>query len=221
MEVVVMRNTAGSKFKYFSVVFSFLLFALTVSSPAWGQSTNATLTGTVTDPSGAAVAGAELTLTNSATKLSVNFVSGENGEYSFRSLVPGTYELKVAKGGFVTYLQKDIILTINASVRIDAAMKMGEQTQTVEVIGDTSLINYDNGTVQGGLEPETLNSLPLAVSNGAQRTSAILATLLPGTTTASSGEAFHSRINAAVPSTYHPPPAAPPISQAFMHHPTL
>jgi len=193
-----MRNTAGSKFKYFSVVFSFLLFALTVSSPAWGQSTNATLTGTVTDPSGAAVAGAELTLTNSATKLSVNFVSGENGEYSFRSLVPGTYELKVAKGGFVTYLQKDIILTINASVRIDAAMKMGEQTQTVEVIGDTSLINYDNGTVQGGLEPETLNSLPLAVSNGAQRSSASLATLLPGITTGSSGEAFNSRINGGV-----------------------
>ncbi len=198
MEVVVIRNTAGSKFKYFSVVFSFLFFALTVSSPAWGQSTNATLTGTVTDPSGAAVAGAELTLTNSATKLSLNFVSGENGEYSFRSLDPGTYEMKVAKEGFVTYIQKDIILTINASVRIDAAMKMGQQTQTVEVIGDTSLINYDNGTVQGGIEPETLKSLPLAVSNGAQRSSAGLAALLPGVTTGSSGEAFNSRINGGV-----------------------
>src|SRR5260370_33487067 len=111
MEVVVMRNTAGSKFKYFSVVFSFLLFALTVSSPTWGQSTNATLTGTVTDPSGAAAAGAELTLTNSATKLSLNFVSAENDEYSFRSLDPAPYKMKVAKNDFETYRHKDSILT--------------------------------------------------------------------------------------------------------------
>src|SRR5260370_25439121 len=193
----VMRKRGGVKFKYLSVVFSGLLFDLTVSSPTWGQSTNATLTGKVTDPSGAAVAGAELTLTNSATKLSLNFVSGENGEYSFRSLDPGTYELKVAKNGFVTYLQKDIILTINASVRIDAAMKIGQQTQTVEVIGDTSLINYDNGTGQGGIEPETLKSLPLAVSNGAQQSSAGLPPLLPGGTTRTSRDTSNSPLKRA------------------------
>src|SRR5258708_20283644 len=103
MEVVVMRNTAGSKFKNFAVVLSFLLFALIVSSPTWGQSTNATLTGTVTDPSGAAVAGAELTLTNSATKLSVNFVSGENAEYSSRRLAPETYAKKLPHNPYINH----------------------------------------------------------------------------------------------------------------------
>lgn len=158
------------------------------------QSTNATLNGIVTDPTGAVVPGAELTLINSATGYEAKFTSNERGEYTFRNLTPGTYELKAAKGGFQTSVQQGIVLTINAIVRVDVQLKVGAAADTVTIIGDQSLINFENATQQGGLDPGTLNNLPLVVG-GAPRSSMSLATLLPGITTSSSGNAFDARIN--------------------------
>src|SRR5262245_22033355 len=86
------------------LTFWLLFVALTISGQA--QSSNATLNGAVTDPSGAVVAGAELTLTNTATNFEAKFTTNERGEYTFRNLTPGTYNLKVSKSGFQNYVQK-------------------------------------------------------------------------------------------------------------------
>src|ERR1043165_9994759 len=85
-----------------------LSLAMTASSRA--QDTNASLSGTVTDPSGAAIPGARLTLTNEATGFQSNFVSDESGNYSFRNLTPGKYSLNVSAGGFKSQDQKGIEL---------------------------------------------------------------------------------------------------------------
>lgn len=164
------------------------------TGPVWAQSTNATLTGVVEDINKAIVPGAELTLTNSATAFEAKFTSNERGEYTFRNLTPGTYELKVTKAGFQTSSQKGIVLTINSNVRVDVQLTVGATSDTVTVVGDQSLINFENATQQGGVAPETLNNLPLVVG-GAPRSSMSFATLLPGVTTGSSNEAFNSRIN--------------------------
>src|SRR5499426_2985351 len=95
-----------------------LLFAVLAIS-GLAQSSNATLSGAVTDPAGAVVAGAELTLTNTATNFEAKFTANERGEFTFRNLTPGTYDLKVGKSGFQNYVQKGIILTINAVGRVD------------------------------------------------------------------------------------------------------
>jgi Carboxypeptidase regulatory-like domain len=174
------------------IILSLLVLLLPVENAA--QSTNATLNGTVLDQSGAVIPGAELTLINAATGFEARFTSNERGEFSFRNLTPGTYDLKVAKQGFQNYLQKGIILTINANVRADATMTVGGQSETVTVSGATSLINYENATLQGGVAPDTLNNLPIVVG-GAPRSSMSLAVLLPGVTTSSSGQAFNARIN--------------------------
>jgi hypothetical protein len=158
------------------------------------QSSNATLNGTVTDPSGAVVSGAELILTNTATAFEAKFTSNERGEFTFRNLTPGTFDLKVTRDGFQTHLQKGIVLTLNEIGRVEVQLKVGGATDTVTVIGDASLINFENATQQGGLAPDTLNNLPLVVG-GAPRSSMSLATLLPGVTTGSSGNAFDARIN--------------------------
>src|SRR5919108_3246727 len=104
-----------------------LLLSLVVLLPIEisAQSTNATLDGTVLDQSGAVIPGAELTLINVATGFEARFTSNERGEFTFRNLTPGTYDLKVAKQGFQNYLQKGIILTINANVRVDATLTVG------------------------------------------------------------------------------------------------
>src|SRR5437667_1120308 len=120
--------------------------------------------------------------------------TNERGEYTFRNVTPGTYDLKVIKAGFQNYIQKDIVLTINQSGHADATLKVGATTETVTVEGENTLINYDNGTLQGGMDPETVKDLPLIVS-GKPRSSASFAVLLPGVSTGSSNEAFNARIN--------------------------
>src|SRR5256885_5825845 len=176
----------------FLVAFCLGSFALALSARA--QIGNAALGGTVMDPSGAAVADAELTLVSQATSFEAKASSNERGEYTFRNVTPGTYDLKVIKAGFQNYVQKDIVLTINQSGRADATLKLGSTTETVTVEGENTLINYDNGTVQGGIDPETVKDLPLIVS-GKPRSAASFAVLLPGVSTGSSNEAFNARIN--------------------------
>jgi Carboxypeptidase regulatory-like domain len=162
---------------------------------AYAQSSNANLSGTVTDSSGAVVAGAQLTLSNTARKSTSTYQSDDGGRYVFRDLEPGTYSLQVAKTGFQTTMQTGIVLTINASAHNDVILKVGPGVETVEVLASTSLVNYDNATVQGGIEPQTLSALPIAIADGNQRSSAQLAVLLPGVTTSSGGDAYNARIN--------------------------
>ncbi len=109
------------------------LFACAI--PAGAQIGNASLGGTVIDPSGGVIADAELTLTNKATGFAAKARSNDRGEYTFRNLTPGTYDLKVTKSGFENYVQKDIVLTINQFGRADAVLKVGATTETVTVEG--------------------------------------------------------------------------------------
>src|SRR5437667_3374862 len=125
--------------------------------------------------------------------------TNERGEYTFRNVTPGSYDLKVVKGGFQNYIQKDIVLTINQSGRADATLKVGTTSETVTVEGENTLINFDNGTLQGGIDPDTLKELPLSFA-GKPRSSASFAVLLPGVSTGSSSEAFNARINGGIQS---------------------
>jgi len=179
---------------------SAILFLLCVglvigANLGYAQSTYANLSGTVTDASGAVIVGAQLTLTNTASKSKATYQSDAGGRYVFRDLEPGIYSLQVAKTGFETTTQTGIVLTINASAHSDVVLKVGAGTESVEVLASTSLVNYDNATVQGGIEPQTLADLPIAIANGNQRSSAQLAVLLPGVTTSSGGDAYNARIN--------------------------
>src|SRR6266481_1077513 len=176
------------------IVLVFFLGLCAFAIPAGAQIGNASLGGTVMDPSGGVVADAELALTNHATGFESKATSNERGEYTFRNLTPGTYDLKVTKTGFQSYVQKDIVLTINQYGRADATLKVGAAAETVTVEGENTLINYDNGTLQGGADPETIKDLPLVVE-GKPRSSAALAVLLPGISTGGSNQAFQARIN--------------------------
>src|ERR1700757_1586512 len=98
-----------------SIVFSLLIVLLALYSPATAQIGNATLSGTVTDTSGAAVVGANLTLTNKTQQFEQKAVSNDRGEYTFRNLTPAKYDLSITMTGFQRYVQNDIELTINQS----------------------------------------------------------------------------------------------------------
>src|SRR5579863_9888842 len=170
------------------------LFLLNVSTMGFGQDTNASLGGTVTDPSGAAIPGAKLSLTNQATGFQSNFVSDATGAYNFNNLTPGKYRLEVAAPGFKSTAQAGIELAVNQAARVEVHLEVGKTDETVTVTADTSLLNYDNQTLEGGVSPETLQSFPLTVS-GAPRSSVAVAIMMPGVTSAGSGNAFNARIN--------------------------
>lgn len=170
------------------------IFLLAVTNRSYGQDTNASLSGTVSDPSGAAIPGAKLTLTYQATGFQSNFVSDSAGEFTFRNLTPGKYDLSVTATNFKSSTQKGIELAINQSARQDVRLAVGNTDQTVTVSADTSLINYENQTLEGGVAPEALQDFPLTVA-GAPRSSVAVAIMMPGVTSAGGGNAFNARIN--------------------------
>ena len=172
-----------------------ILFAVT--NVGFGQDTNASLSGTVSDPSGAAIPGANLTLTNIATGFQSKFISDGTGEFSFNNLTPGKYDLAATATGFKAINQKGIELAVNQSARLEVHLPIGKADETVTVIGDASLINYENQTLEGGVSPEALQDFPLVVS-GAPRSSVTVATMMPGVTSAGGNNAFNARINGGI-----------------------
>ncbi len=132
------------------------MYILTASKLSYGQDINASLSGTVMDSSGAAIPEAQLTLTNVATLFKAEVVSGATGDYTFRNLTPGKYDLVVLAKGFKSSTQKGIELAINQAARVDVNLTVGRTDETVTVTADTSLINYENQTLEGGVSPEAL-----------------------------------------------------------------
>ncbi len=161
----------------------------------WSQSQNSSISGTITDATGAVVPNADLTLTSVQRQTSVIAKSNSSGLYSFPNLEPGTYELKVTSVGFKPVLQRNITVTINQIVRVDVRLEVGSDVQSVDVIDTAaSQLNFENATRAEGVTPETINELPLIVSGG-PRNSAQFLVLLPGVTTGNGNNAYDARIN--------------------------
>jgi carboxypeptidase family protein len=106
---------------------------LSVPGFAWAQGSNATISGTVSDPSGGAVPGADMTLKTLGTGAIASTTSGPDGLYAFPNLAPGMYELTVAAKGFREYKQRGLSIGFNDKVRLDIKLELGPATTTVQV----------------------------------------------------------------------------------------
>jgi hypothetical protein len=137
---------------------------------AWGQEVTASITGTVTDPSGAAVAGAAVTATSQERGLTYNAVTNDSGLYRIAQLPVGTYRLKVEKSGFASVSHPPFVLTLNQIARIDIAMKVGQATETVEVTGAAPVLETETTQVSTIINAATNDNLPLASRNYVQLT---------------------------------------------------
>ena len=128
---------------------------------ARGQSTFGSISGTVKDASGAAIAGAEVTLTSTATGAKETFTTDQNGLYSFLNLNPGEYTVDVDKTGFKRFKQASIDVQVQQSARIDATLEVGADTQTVEVTAETPLMQTDNASLGQVIDERKTNETPL------------------------------------------------------------
>jgi len=158
------------------------------------QSFNGAITGVVRDSSHAVVPDAALTLRNVATdQVVATAVSGPDGEYAFRNLAPGRYEVTATKSGFRQVIRPNIDVTLSSIQRVEIDLPVGTQDERVEVVGGSSVLST-TGTQEHGISPETLGQLPLIFDSG-PRSSASFVTLMPGVSTGGRASPFDARIN--------------------------
>src|SRR5580700_1532404 len=143
-------------------ILAFCLCAASIFSPSLSaQTTYGSVAGLVADSSGAAISGAEVTLTNTGTAEKRVQQTGSDGLYSFVNLLPGTYRIDVEKPGFKRVARPDVVVEVGQSVRIDLTLQVGEVTQTVEVTGETPQLQADTSSLGQVVEERKANELPL------------------------------------------------------------
>ena len=136
-----------------------LVVAFPVPSPS--QTTYGSVTGSVTDQSGAIVAEAQITLTNAATSEKRVLTTGQDGLYNFVNLIPGKYRIDVEKSGFKRTSNPDVVVDVGQTVRADIALQVGEVSQTVEVSAVTPFLQPETSSIGQVVEQRKANELPL------------------------------------------------------------
>jgi len=135
-----------------------LLFLLAFTSTAQTIVTGG-LSGTITDPTGAVVPGATLTLTNTSTGDTFTAVSGATGTYSFTLLKPGDYTLTAKKESFKTLTQKVTVL-LGQNSTANLAMEVGESSTTIEVTSESNLLQTENANIATTFDTRTVQNIP-------------------------------------------------------------
>lgn len=142
---------------------------------ALAQDFRSTLQGTISDPSQASLANAQVTLVQTETGTERSTTTDNLGFYVFQFLPPGTYDLTVKSAGFRTNVKKGIVLAVTQTVREDIAMQLGDTTETVSVVADVAVVEPDSTALGTALRQEIRDNLPLK-----GRSSLFMFTLTPG-----------------------------------------
>jgi hypothetical protein len=164
-------NPKAIRFVLFALVLS---LCLAISHPLRAQVSGATLTGTITDAQGGAVANAKVSVKNAATGITTETTTNSAGVYTIVNLIPADYTVSISSPGFSTATSK-VTLTVGAKQEMNIPLAVGAVTQTVEITGAAPTIETTNATLSGNVQSEQIVELPL---NG--RDWASLATLEPG-----------------------------------------
>ena len=142
------------------------LLSLLLSVQAFGQSTNATVSGTVQDPSGALVPGVTITATNNDTGVVTTVLTNEAGAYNFASLLPGVYKVSAALPGFQTRTFTDVQLGNAERLRLNFTLGVSRLDTAVEVMAAAdTLLTTSSSSVGGVLSQSRLESLPNVANN--------------------------------------------------------
>ena len=158
-----------------------LLFAtlfLLSTLPLAAQTATGTILGTVSDETGAVIPNAAVTITNKETSAARTTTANAEGLYSAPSLLAGDYEVRVEVQGFRTVV-RDAQVLAGTSTTVNVSLSLGATQEVVNVEAATAQINYDSHTIQGSIQRQTVQDLPLNGRNFMQ-----LATIEPGVTVA-------------------------------------
>jgi Carboxypeptidase regulatory-like domain len=138
-----------------------LLVSITLSAITFAQSTNATLTGRITDSSKAVVPNAKVMAINTATRIRYETVTNETGSYYVTNLPPGQYRIEAEKIGFKSVIKSDLILHVQDALEVNFEMLLGSASESVTVQGGAPLLDTESSTVGTVVEQRKVNELPL------------------------------------------------------------
>lgn len=157
-------------------------FCAIPSTTLFGQAFYGSVVGTITDPSGAAVSGATLTLTNVATGETRDTRSGGAGDYQFLNLVPGNYKVQAEQTGFKKASRESVEVTVSGTIRADISMQLGDVTQTIEVGATAPLLQTENANLSQVINTRSVEELPLNGRNILSLTALVPGVVAQGTT---------------------------------------
>lgn len=155
----------------------FGILLLCVSPFVFGQAVNATLLGTVSDSTGAAIAKAKVTAIETSTGAAHESITNDSGNYTFPDLNPGRYNVTVEASGFKKETHQNIDLLINSSTRVEFDLATGSISETVLVTTAPPLLQTDRADISTKLETKQVADLPLGTNRNFQS----LLNLVPGT----------------------------------------
>src|SRR5258705_11988964 len=153
-----------------------VLLSLLVATCAFAQRDLGTITGTITDPTGAAIPNAKVVITEDATGLSYEVQASSAGDYVRPLLKPGTYTITAEAPGFRRVAQKNVVLTPGERVGVFLTLAVGDVTQSVEVSTQAPLLQTESTTLGANINAQKMSELPLC----GQRIFTFLARLSPG-----------------------------------------
>src|SRR6201984_2269066 len=137
-----------------------MLALLACASPLWGQATTS-LRGVVSDPSGGAVGGATVTLTNNESKIERKITTSDDGAYQFALLPPGNYTLGVTATGFQRYERAGLTLLVNTPATVNAELKLGSASETVHVSAQEPILDLVDASIGNSFDEQQVRDIPL------------------------------------------------------------
>ena len=189
-----MRNSSLCRKAYRAVLWCAAVLCLFLLLPSHaGAQALSGINGTVTDSSGAAVAGAKVTVTNVDTRVSKSMATTSAGTYYLTDLIPGTYTVRVEKTGFKAFVQQGVAVVGGATSTANATLQPGEIAQQVEVIAPSVALQTEQPQVGTTVNETLTQSLPQLIG-GQNRQIDQFIFLTPGVT----GGGFSHRINGGV-----------------------
>lgn len=182
------RQLVFRRERYTTMLHRILCVFLFASIISMAQTTNGRIVGAVSDPSGLAVVGVEVSLLNLKTNDTRKLQTDQTGGYVFANLPIGSYEIGVFMKGFKRFVQRPIDLMVDQTVRVDVRLQVGEVAEQVTVEAGAPLLQTDQSGISQVVENKVVVELPL---NG--RNFVRLGTLMPGTTQGAPGETRRAR----------------------------
>jgi outer membrane receptor protein involved in Fe transport len=145
------------KLQFCLVLLSLLVFSISMTA----QIQNGQVQGTVTDPQGAAIANAKVTVTNPGTNYSITVTTNSTGNYTAKELPVGSYKITVEAQGFKTVSNTNVPVNAGTIAHVDVKMQLGEAREVVEVTGEVAAVNTEDSKLAATVSAQQISNLPL------------------------------------------------------------
>ncbi|MCS6952842.1 MAG: TonB-dependent receptor [Bryobacterales bacterium] len=140
---------------------TFAFGCLALPAGVFGQAVYGSILGTVTDPTGAAVPRAKVIITDMDRQVSYETTTNESGNYRQPYLIAGRYRVRIEAQGFQTFVQENVVVSVDAATRVDAALRVGDVTEVIEVTGEAPLLKTDRTDVAIVFQDRVVSELPI------------------------------------------------------------